>query len=81
MSIGGCKQTLQKICKIFTNGTKPTVAAGASVDDQLPVTSMTIEDNNDDSNDKVERNDDNNDKSKDSNALTTMAIPTGRGAT
>jgi len=43
--------------QIFANGTTPTEMTGALDEDQLPVMTMTTEDDdNDDSNDKVGRN-------------------------
>jgi len=51
--------------QIFENGTAPTAKAGALGNDHLPVATMTIEDDGNDSNDKVGRN----------------VIPTGRNDT
>jgi len=62
----------------FENGTEPVTKAGALEDDQLPVTTMTINDDNNDSNSKAGRNDNDNDKSTTNDAMTFMAIPAGR---
>ena len=59
---------------IFASGNIPTATAEALADDQLPVTTMTIEDDND-SNDKGGRNDNDNDKSNHNDAMTATAIP------
>jgi len=64
--------------QILKNGMEPMAKAGAFQDDQLPVTTMTIVDNDDDSNDKAGKNDDDNDKSEDNNAMTATAIPKER---
>jgi len=63
--------------QIFANSTKPTEPAGALDEDQLPVTTMTVEnDDNDDSNDKVGRN-----VNDDDDATAAMAIPARRNTT
>jgi len=64
---------------IFANS-KPMATAGALDDDQLPVTTMTIEDDDNHSNDKVGRNVDDNNRSEHNDTMTAMAIPARRSA-
>jgi len=65
--------------QIFASNNKPTAPAGILEDDQLPMTTMTIEDNNDDSNDKVGRKNNGDDnKPEYYDAMTATPIPVGR---
>jgi len=66
---------------IFANGTKPTETAGALANNQLPVMTLTIEDDDiDDSNDKVRRNCSDNDEATAAMATAATDIPAGRTA-
>jgi len=68
---------------IYASGNKPMAMAGALDEDQLPVMTMTLDDDKDiDSNDKVGRNVDHvNDNDDNDNDMRAMAIPAGRNAT
>jgi len=78
--LGSVDANQTETMQIFAHSTKSMAMAGALEEDQVPVMTMTIEDNDDndsnDSNDKLGRN-----VNDDDDAMTDMAIPAGRNTT